>query len=182
MKNKSLVILLGIFFITMNSFQTQAQEKEPQQKNIDARYTGELNQDDLMTSPYTSRWFTPRYDNYKLDKNSMETIKENINDYQIVMFMGAWCPDSHREVPRAFKILENSGYDMDELTVYTLDRRMKSAEKFEEDLNITNVPTIIFYKEGKEVNRFVERPKQSIAKDIAKIVSGEEYKHYHFKK
>lgn len=182
MKNKSLILLLGIFFIGIFSFQTQAQEKKSQNKKIDARYTGELNRSDLMNSPYTSRWFEPRYERYKLDEKAMETIEKNINDFEIVMFMGAWCPDSHREVPRAFKILENAGYDMDELTVYTLNRRMQSAEKFEKDLNITNVPTIIFYKDGKEVNRFVERPRQSIAKDIAKIVSGEDYKHYHLRK
>jgi len=182
MKNKSLVVLLGIFFIGIFGFPTQAQEKTSQDRKIDARYTGELNRSDLVNSPYTNRWFEPRYDRYKLDKNAMGTIEKNINDFDIVMFMGAWCPDSHREVPRVFKILENSGYDMDKLKVYTLNHRMQSTEQFEKGLNITNVPTIIFYQDGQEVNRFVERPRQSIAKDIAKIVSGEEYKHYHLRK
>lgn len=42
--------------------------------------------------------------------------------------------------------------------------------------NIQFVPTIIFYKNEKEVGRFVEFAQESLEEDIAKIVSGEKYK------
>jgi len=173
MKNKVL-LLISLFMISILSFQLQAQETE--HRNIDFRYTGELTQEDLINSDYTNRWFKPRYEKYNPDEKSMQTIKKNINDFDIIMFMGAWCPDSHREVPRVFKILENSGYDMDNLTVYTLNSRKQSEEQHEKKYNVTNVPTVIFLKDGKEINRFVERPRETIARDIAKIVSGKEYK------
>ena len=179
MKNKFLIALIGLLFVSFFTFETQAQETES--KTIDFKYTGELTQEDLINSPYTNRWFEPRFDSYNPDKKSMQTIKENIDDFDIIMFMGAWCPDSHREVPRVFKILEESGYDMDRLTVYTLNNRKQSEDQHEKKYKITNVPTVIFLQNGKEVNRFVERAKETIAKDMTKIVSGEEYKNARYR-
>lgn len=183
MKKKTLWAFTGIFLLSIFCFQTQAQNKKKEKdiKKINFRYTGELTKEDLENSPSTKRWFTPRYDKFNPKEDAMETIKENINDYKIVMFMGTWCPDSHREVPKFYKILEDAGYDMDQLEVYALAHGMKSEEGYEKGLNITNVPTLIFYKDDEEVNRFVEHARETAEKDIAKIVSGEEYKHYHEK-
>lgn len=168
--------------------QNQVQKEAPQQRQqqelqgkLTPRYTGELTLEDLKESTYTNRWYEPRYKSYTPDKASLETIEKNINDYDLVLFLGTWCPDSHREVPRIYKILEQTGYDMDKIKTYALNHRMQSEDHDEKDLNITNVPTLIFYKDGKEVNRFVERARENIAKDMAKIVSGQEYKHYHLR-
>ena len=50
-------------------------------------------------------------------------------------------------------------------------------EEFEKGLNITNVPTFIFYKNGKEVNRIVESPRVSLEQDMIDIINGNNYKH-----
>ena len=42
-------------------------------------------------------------------------------------------------------------------------------------LNITNVPTLIFYKNGEEMNRFVEFPNISLAEDLETIIQGKPY-------
>lgn len=181
MKKLGLIALSAVFACNVFSYQATAQEKTEAKKQINFRYTGELNQDDLATSPFTKRWYEPRYDSYSPNAEAMKTIKANINDYDIVMFMGTWCPDSHREVPKVYKILDEAGYDMDHIKMYALAHGMRSKSGEEKGLNITNVPTVIFYKDGKEVNRFVEHARQSLEKDIAKIVSGEPYKHYHYK-
>jgi len=47
----------------------------------------------------------------------------------------------------------------------------------EKDLNITNIPTFIFYKNGKEMHRIVESPMESLEKDMLKIITGQPYKH-----
>ena len=54
--------------------------------------------------------------------------------------------------------------------------KVRSILKYEEKMNLNRVPTIIFYKNGKEVNRFVEFAQESLEEDIAKIVSGKDYK------
>src|SRR5699024_8834777 len=152
----------------------QEKAREEKSPKIDYRYTGPITKKQMEESRYTKRWFEPRYKRYKPSGEAMETIKKNINDYKIVAFMGTWCPDSHRDVPRFYKILDEAGYDMDNLKVYALNHGMHSKTHEEKDLNITNVPTFIFYKNGKEVNRYVEHARQSLAKDIAKKVSGQD--------
>jgi len=52
-----------------------------------------------------------------------------------------------------------------------------TPEKIEEKFKVTNVPSIILSKDGKEVGRIVEYPLESLEKDMAKILSDEEYKH-----
>jgi len=137
---------------------------------------GEFTKEDLLKAPYNS-WFTPEYDNFKPSAEALETIKSNISDYEIIVFMGTWCGDSKREVPKLLKILDEVGYDYSNLTLVGVSRNKTTPEKIEEDWNIDRVPTIIFTKDGKEINRFVEYPGETIEADIAKIVSGQDYKH-----
>lgn len=137
---------------------------------------GEFHKEDLMQEPYAS-WFKPDFESYEPDEKAMKTIKKNIDDYEIKLFMGTWCHDSKRETPRLLKILDEAGFNYDDMTMYAVNYRKQTPSKAEEGLNIHRVPTIIFYKDGKEVNRFVEYAQgESLEEDIAKIVSGKEYK------
>lgn len=181
MKTLNSIALFVPIILVLLPLGLQAQGSSNDTRTINAQYTGEIEEEDLINSPYTARWYKPRYERYKSHSQSIKTIKKNINDYEIEAFMGTWCPDSHREIPRFFKILELTEYDRDNLTVYTLNSAFKSANQAENGKNITNVPTIIFYKDGKEVNRFVEHAQESLARDMAKIVSGKTYKNYHEK-
>jgi len=169
------ILLFGCFSLYSNAQGKQAT------RAIDYQYTGEISQEDLINSPYTARWYNQRYKMYRPAPNAVQTIEKNISDYDIEVYMGTWCPDSHREIPRFFKILEQVDYDMDKLKMFTLDNRYQSQTKDEKGKNITAIPTIIFYKDGKEVNRFVEHARESIARDVAKIVSGKEYVNFHAK-
>lgn len=137
---------------------------------------GEFEKEDLQQKPY-STWFEPGYENFSPDGKAMAIIKENIGDYDIKLFMGTWCRDSKRETPKFLKILDEAGYNYKQLTMYGVDRSKSTPSNDQADLNIRRVPTMIFYKDGKEVNRFVEYPQESsIEEDIAKIVAGKKYK------
>lgn len=135
---------------------------------------GKFTKEDLQQAPY-NRWFNDRYTNFNPSEEAMETIKNNISEYDILAFMGTWCVDSRREIPKIFRILDEAGYDLSKLTIIGVDRNKVTPEKIEADWDINWVPTLIFMKDGKEVNRFVEYPRASIEEDIAKIVSGQEY-------
>ena len=58
-----------------------------------------------------------------------------------------------------------------------VNRSKSTPDNLQEGFNIERVPTFIFYKEGKEIGRFVEFPQESVEADMLKIVSGEPYKH-----
>lgn len=90
--------------------------------------------------------------------------------------MGTWCGDSKRETPKMLKLLDEAGYNYNNLEMFAVDYDKTTPDQLEEKYDIHHVPTIIFYKDGKEVNRFVEYAQgASLEEDIAKIVSGEEY-------
>lgn len=141
----------------------------------DGMLMGKFDKADLEQATF-SKWFNDGYNEFTPNAEAMTTIKENISDYEIIAFMGTWCPDSRRETPKVFKILEEAGYDMSKLTFYGVNRQKTTTDNIEKEFDLNRVPTVIFLKDGKEVNRFVEYPKESIEEDFAKIVSGKEYK------
>lgn len=51
-----------------------------------------------------------------------------------------------------------------------ITRGKKTPDNLEEGYHIKHTPTFIFYKNGKEIGRYIEHAKQSIEKDILKIL------------
>lgn len=140
---------------------------------------GKINKDGLTSENYTS-WFSKNYNDYKIDVSTVAKIASKLNDYQIMLFMGTWCGDSKKEVPRFYKILEACNFPEDQLNVIAVSRKpnmyKQSPNHYEAGLNIHRVPTIIFYKDGQEVNRIVEHPVETFEKDILNIITKNTYK------
>ena len=61
-----------------------------------------------------------------------------------------------------------------------LDVDKKNPNEDEIKYNIINVPTFIFFKDGKEINRIVELTIESIEKDILKILDGSGYQNAYY--
>ena len=90
--------------------------------------------------------------------------------------MGTWCSDSRMHSPAFFKLtdyLKIKDKNMN-LIAMTLDKT--TPDSLEKNQDIINIPTIIFKKNGKEINRIVEFPIETIEKDIYNILSGKDYK------
>jgi thiol-disulfide isomerase/thioredoxin len=123
------------------------------------------------------RWFNSRQAEYTSDKETIARLTDALKGYTIKGFMGTWCGDSRRETPRFYKILEETNFDENYFELITVNRSKKTPDNLQEGFNIIRVPTFIFYKEGKEVGRYVEYPRETLEKDILKIVTGQAYKH-----
>ncbi|RKE92011.1 thioredoxin family protein [Ichthyenterobacterium magnum] len=140
---------------------------------------GKIDKNGLTSNNYKS-WFFKNHDAYKLDEANIKSITPLIGDFKIKLFMGTWCGDSKREVPRFYKILEASNFPVDQITAIALSRKSnmykQSPNHEEAGLNIHRVPTFIFYKDGKEVNRIVEEPVETLEKDILNILTINSYK------
>ncbi|NDV16818.1 thiol reductase thioredoxin [Muricauda sp. TY007] len=139
---------------------------------------GQINLDGLQSQPYNN-WFQNRYESYHPDETMVALFKEKLAEYDIKLFLGTWCGDSKRESPRFIKILEATDFPMEQLEIIALDYRKghykTSPTGEEKGLNIIKVPTIIFFKDGKEVNRIVESPQETLEEDIAQIVFKKDY-------
>lgn len=169
-KNKlfSLIFLLSICTIF-------AQHKETIVQNR-AGMVGVKTKNDFLEAPYVS-WFNPSYNSYKVDKKSLDKLKALEAPFKIKVFMSVWCHDSKREVPRLFKILEAMNFDKNNLEIIALDRAKKTPDNLQVGFDIQRTPTFIFYKDDKEIARYVEHSKKSLEKDLLKILSGKKYKH-----
>ena len=102
------------------------------------------------------------------------TASINLEEVTFKIFIGSWCSDSQREVPRLYKIYDFLDIDENKLQFIALDnhpdRYKQSPQQEEEGWNIEYVPTIIILKNGSEIGRIVESPMVSLEEDIKAIL------------
>ena len=66
--------------------------------------------DSMRNAPF-SLWFEPNYSAAQPDEEKLEELKLLLDEVKIQVFIGTWCNDSKRELPRFIKILEQVDYD-----------------------------------------------------------------------
>ena len=171
-------VLTAVCMLCILCISAQEFNKEIITENGRQLLVGKINLEGLQSQPYGS-WFQSRYDDYHPDDTMVTLFKEKLSDYNIKLFLGTWCGDSKRESPRFIKILEAADFPMEQLEIIALDYReghyKTSPTGEEKGLNIIKVPTIIFFKNGKEVNRIVESPLETLEEDMAQIVFKKNY-------
>ena len=171
-------VFTSLFLFCIISASAQEFNKEIITENGLQFMVGQINLEGLQSQPY-SNWFQNRYDAYRPDETMVALFKEKLAEYNIKLFLGTWCGDSKRESPKFIKILETADFPMDQLEIVGLDYRKghykTSPTGEEKGLNIIKVPTIIFFKNGKEVNRIVESPLETLEEDMAQIIFQKNY-------
>jgi len=135
--------------------------------------------DGFSEEPF-NEWYDENYKAYQINESLLPSIRKNLENTSITVFMGTWCGDSQREIPNFIKILKAADFDFDNFNIITVDSDKKTPQNLERGLNITNVPTLIFYKNGKELNRIVEFPLESLEEDMLKILKDQPYEHAYF--
>ncbi len=120
-----------------------------------------------------SWWFQPEYDQYNPDSVTVKEIAYNYDNVKTTIVMGTWCSDSHEQVPRFFKVMDEADYPAGDVKIICVDRERKDSSGKVDSLNIELVPTFIFYEDGKELGRIVETPKQTMEEDIFEILTGD---------
>jgi thiol-disulfide isomerase/thioredoxin len=166
------ILLLFVLSITVNC---TAQQKHAT-KNASGDLVGITARVDFNQQPYTN-WFQPNYDGYTVDNNTAEKLKKALKGVTIKAFIGTWCGDSRRETPQFYKLLSLAKFDLKNLEMITVNRGKRTPDHLEKGFEVRRVPTFIFYKKGEEIGRYVEFARESLDKDILKIITGKEYKH-----
>ena len=170
MIQKTICIFL---FLTLSTASVFAQSKQDRNGNL----IGYLQKSDLLQGKYTV-WFTKSFNEYQPKEKVVKKIKKRLKNISIKSFFGTWCHDSKREVPRFYKIMELAGFDLkNNFQMVGITRGKKTPDNLQERYNIKHTPTFIFYKNGKEIGRYIEHPRETQEKDILKILSKKNYKH-----
>lgn len=125
----------------------------------------------FLEAPYAD-WYVKEHDEYALDQKAISELKKaKINSYNMIVFMGTWCEDSHRDFPRLMKILEEVKYPESRLTIIAVNRKKESPTGDEATYNVQKVPTIIVERYGKEIGRIIEMPTTGyIERDLVEIL------------
>ncbi|MDR2810959.1 MAG: hypothetical protein LBB84_10475 [Tannerellaceae bacterium] len=135
---------------------------------------GKCSLEDFQKPPY-SEWYAKNYADYEPNPDLTAQLKnENWKDYTVTVFLGTWCGDSRREVPRFIKVLDAVGFPRDAITLIAISADdsvyKQSPGREERDRHIYRAPTFILSKKGVEVNRIVEIPVVSLERDLLSIL------------
>jgi hypothetical protein len=116
-------------------------------------------------------WFSEEYSDYKVNEEVLATISDQMmQGLSVKIVLGTWCPDSQREVPRFFKIMDTLGVQESDISMICVDTHKMAPSTQVDTLNIGRVPAFIIYREGKELGRIIESPKISLEEDLRNIL------------
>ena len=174
------IILLSIpVFMSVLSFSQQPINQLTKDENGNDMLLGCCTREALNREPFAA-WFNINYFNYKVDTSLIASLKQNMQRKQFLLFMGTWCGDSKREVPRILKVLDYCGVRDEQVKIVMVSNAenmyKQSPSHEEKGLNILRVPTLIVYENNTEINRLIEYPVESLEKDLLKILSRQLYK------
>ena len=122
---------------------------------------GKITIEELQQEPF-NEWYQMESDGYEVDTELTNAISDP-GQYTYEVFLGTWCGDSRREVPRMEKIFSEMGIDMSNVLIVTLDRDKISPNGEQEGKDIRYVPTLIVNKDNQEIGRIVESPSSETA-------------------
>lgn len=101
-------------------------------------------------------WYATSQAGYTPDAAILQTMAAAKDKVQFIIFGGTWCEDTQSVLPKFFKLQEQSGIADSNTSFFGVDRQKKTLSNITAAFNITNVPTIIIMKDGKETGRIVE--------------------------
>lgn len=122
------------------------------------------------------KWYDENYTNYEVNTDLLKKVKRKTKGITFEIFIGTWCGDSKRELPRFLKILDELKIDETALEIVSLSNTKeayKQSPTYEEKGKlIFRVPTFIVYKNEVEIGRIVESPVTSLEMDLVQILLG----------
>jgi len=160
----TLVLLIGNMVSAQNQYQILTER--PNEKS----FVGIISRE-ALTGDTSFRWYANALKGYKPNTEAIAGLKKNTDSIQLLTFMGTWCEDSHFIIPKLFALLDSAGFSANSFTLIGVNREKKTLGHLAEALGITNVPTILVMKKGKEMGRVVEYGKSGMFdKDLGEIL------------
>ncbi|MEO8406576.1 MAG: thioredoxin family protein [Chitinophagaceae bacterium] len=160
-----LLTAIPVFSQTQFEVSTDAKSGDKVMKGIISR--------SLLEKEPSFTWYAEAQKLYSPNEAAVAALKKNTDSIQLLVFMGTWCEDSHFVIPRFFSLLDKSGFPNDKVTLIGVDRDKKTLSHLSEAMNVTNVPTIIVMKNGKELGRVIEYGNDGLFdKALGEILAG----------
>ncbi len=175
MKKSAALIVFAFsfcFFLSLGCYaQTKTYEISTDKENGAKVLKGLLTRADIDTDT-SFKWFQQNYQLGQANEQAVQAFQKNGTKFQIVVFFGTWCEDSQNLLPVFFRLADKSDYPATNVTLIGIERGKMALNNLRTAFNITNSPTFIVMKDGKEIGRVVEYGKYGhIDKELGEIVS-----------
>lgn len=109
---------------------------------------------------------------YPTFKPAMSELHNIEGEFRVEIFLGTWCSDSKREVPRFFKIMAEAKVASNlKIDLWAVDRNKMLDTDLTHQREIEYVPTFIFYFSDKEIGRIIESSEGLLEEDILNILN-----------
>ncbi len=110
----------------------------------------------LQNNAAFTGWYSSSQTPYTPDTLAIAAMEKTKGKVQFVVFGGTWCEDTQNILPKFFKLQEQAGVADASISFFGVDRSKKTLGNLADAFKITNVPTIIVMKDGRETGRVVE--------------------------
>lgn len=157
---RRLLPFICVILVTTAGFSQHQYEILVERPN-EKTYKGILSREVLLGDT-SFRWYAENLKGYKPNSGALEGLKTNKDSVQLLTFMGTWCEDSHFIIPKFYSLLDAAGFPLNRVTLIGVDREKQTLSHLSDVLNIKNVPTIIVFKNGKEIGRVIEYGKNGL--------------------
>ncbi|MBW3670421.1 MAG: peptidylprolyl isomerase [Acidobacteria bacterium] len=116
--------------------------------------------------------YRERMESYEPDETVISMMAPLVSsEDRIEVFLGTWCEDSQREMPRFYKIMEQ--LEQQDVTIpiqyVAVDRSKQEPSDLIGDRAVQLVPTFIVYRGDTEIGRVVEKPQSLLEDDLLMI-------------
>lgn len=101
-------------------------------------------------------WYKTSSEQASASSPLITSLTNAASDITFLIFGGTWCEDTQNILPKFFTYQQKAGFPDNRITLVGVDRAKKSISNLATVFGITNVPTIIVLKNGKEIGRVIE--------------------------
>ncbi|HXG65382.1 MAG TPA: thioredoxin family protein [Blastocatellia bacterium] len=133
-------------------------------------FTGEMTEQQLWETVPVWRYLM---NDYEPNAEAVAALKAVDKDTQLTLLYGTWCGDSKNYVPKLLKALKAAGNNRLKVRLIGVKSNFQEPEDAIQPRGITNVPTVLVERDGREIGRIVETPAAgTIEEDLAAILNG----------
>ena len=155
---------LGIVSFSQTNYQEIVEK--PGEKSLKGIISREI-----LLADTSFHWYAQNLKGYTPNALAINNLKKQADSIELLVFMGTWCEDSQFIIPKLFTLVNASGFPESKLSLFGVDRNKTTISHLAEALKVTNVPSIIVFKNGKEIGRVVEYGKYGMFdKELGEIL------------
>lgn len=106
---------------------------------------------------------------YKTKEKWMDSLRslEWKDSMHVQLFLGSYCGDSKKWVPRFYSLKDE--LPIASVDIISVDTSKKDEKGLWKTVKLEKIPTFIFYQDGQETGRIVEKPKGRLEKNLFRL-------------